>query len=92
LKNYKHTKNQRWKHPSPTTETPTKIARGTVYPDIHLGSWKKMQRKKDPKIFHKRETGDRNPKLFSLQQQSSQNLTLIHTPPKTPSFIKDEGK
>jgi hypothetical protein len=86
-------------HKKPTMETSKsnnrnshKNSKGNCIPRLTPGKLEKDARKKDPKIFHKRETGDRNPKLFSLQQQSSQNLTLIHTPPKTPSFIKDEGK
>jgi hypothetical protein len=43
-----------------------KNSKGNCIPRLTPGKLEKDARKKDPKIFHKRETGDRNPKLFSL--------------------------
>jgi hypothetical protein len=43
-----------------------KNTKGNCIPSQTPGKLEKDARKKDPKIFHKRETGEMNPKLFSL--------------------------
>jgi hypothetical protein len=60
-------------HKKPTIETSKsnnrnshKNTKGNCIPRQTPGKLEKHARKKDPKIFHKRETGEMNPKLFSL--------------------------
>jgi hypothetical protein len=87
-------------HKKPTMETSKsnnrnshKNTKGNCIPRQTPGKLEKDARKKDQKIFHKRETGEMNPKLFSLATRVlPEPHSLIHTPPKTPSFIKDKGK
>jgi hypothetical protein len=43
-----------------------KNTKGNCIPRQTHGKLEKHARKKDPKVFHKRETGEMNPKLFSL--------------------------